>query len=188
MLGDEQPNDRSGDGEDSAGGTETKRGPGRPRKLTEEAKLADPMEALKLILAQLGEQNREQMMEFAKELKKPSEREQRKLDEEDKRLARAQSERLELSKAEVSRKENNRLRCPHSRHNAATGQGKHMWRGQIHAPEGVQPYTVPTCQMCQTQVGRIPVTPHMMMNGVNLDQYPGLTYDALVKWAEQYRA
>ena len=187
MLGDEQPTDRSGDGEDSAGGPESKRGPGRPRKLTEDVK-PDPMAMLAEILSKMGSDNREQMMEFAKELRKPTEREQRKIDEEDKRLERAQSERLALAKAEVQRRENNRLGCPHARINQATGVSRHMWRAQVHAPTGVQPYAVPTCQMCQTQTGKIPASPDMLTQGVNLDQYAGLTYDALTKWAEQYKA
>lgn len=193
MLGDEQSHDSERDGESGTGGVEPKRRgwpKGKPRKLKEEtmAEQPDPMEALKEILAAMNAQNREQMMDFARELKKPSEREQRKLNEEDARIARANEEQLSLAKAEMARRENNRLNCPHARVNTATGVSRHMWRGQVHAPLGVQPYTVPTCQMCQTQVGRIPVTPDMMMNGVNLDQYVGLNYDALVKWSEQYKA
>src|SRR5882724_12684427 len=76
MLGDEQPPDRGGDGEDSPGGSEQSPKPrgwpkGKPRKLRGEPMIqeanqpVDPMEGLKLILSQLSESNREQMMEFA---------------------------------------------------------------------------------------------------------------------------
>src|SRR5580765_5610185 len=118
MLGDEQPADHRGDGEGSPDRAESKRGgwpKGKPRKLKEQAMAETPqldaMEALKAILAQMSESNREQMMEFAKELRKSTEREQRKIDEEDKKIKSAQLERLELAKADEQRKLMNARGC-----------------------------------------------------------------------------
>lgn len=153
-----------------------------------ETQQPDPMEALKVILSQLNESNREQMMEFAKELRKPTEREQRKLDEEDKRIARAQKERLELAKAQMEAKRLNALGCGHVRTHPGTGVTKHLWRAQVHTPNGKAPYFMPTCQGCQTQIGPIPASPNMLREGVSLDQYPTLTVEALEKWALQYVA
>jgi Zn finger protein HypA/HybF involved in hydrogenase expression len=148
----------------------------------------DQMEALKLIIAQMSESNREQMMAFAAELKKPTAMEQKKLDEEEARIKRAQTERLELSKAEVERKRLAALGCGHIRVHPGTGVVKHLWRAQVHTPAGQEPYFVPTCQGCHTQTGKIPASMDMIRNGVNLDQYPGLTKEALDKWALQYGA
>jgi len=148
----------------------------------------DPMEGLKLILSQLSESNREQMMEFARELKRPSEREQRKLDEEDRRIARAQQERLELAKAQMEAKRLNALGCGHVRTHPGTGVTKHLWRAQVHTPNGRAPFIMPTCQGCQTQIGPIPASAQMLREGVELDRYPSLTQEALEKWAEQYVA
>jgi hypothetical protein len=149
----------------------------------------DPMEALKVILAQLTANQTTQMMDFAKELKKPSEREQRNLDEEDAKIARAQKERLEMGRAEVQRKEMNARSCGgHVRVHPGTGVTRHLWRAQVHAPDGRQPYIMPTCQNCQTQVGPIPASMEMIRNGVSLENYPALTEEALRKWAEQYKA
>ncbi len=146
---------------------------------------ADPMEALKVILAQLNESNREQMMEFARELKKPSEREQRKLDAEDAHFAKAQKERLNLAMADEQRRENRRKNCSHVSRHEGTGQSIHLWRAQTHTPLGVTPYIVPTCSNCFTQTPKIPATTDMLTNGVNLHKYPTLTYESLIQWSER---
>lgn len=148
----------------------------------------DPMEALKVILAQLTESNREQMMEFAKELKKPSEREQRKLDEEESRIKRSQLEKLELAKAEEERKKNQQNNCGHVRYHPLTGTGGHLWRAQTYTPKGVAPYMVPICLGCNMEGPKIPATADMLREGVELHKYPGITLDALNKWGEQYKA
>jgi hypothetical protein len=148
----------------------------------------DPMQALAAIMKQLTTEQGNNFMEAIKELKKPSEREQRKLDEDDARVARAQKECLELAKADVTRREMNARGCGHVRTHPGTGVTKHLWRAQVHTPAGKQPYFMPTCQGCQTQIGPIPATADMLREGVNLDQYPGITAEALKTWAEQYRA
>ena len=153
-----------------------------------ETQQLDAMEALKAILAQMSESNREQMMEFAKELRKPTEREQRKIDEEDKKIKSAQLERLELAKADEQRKLMNARGCGHVRTHPGTGVTKHLWRAQVHTPDGRAPYIMPTCQGCQTQIGPIPATAQMLREGVSLDQYPTINEQALRTWAEQYRA
>ena len=148
----------------------------------------DPMEALKVILEQLTDSNRQQMMEFAKELKKPSDREQAKLDEEESRLKRAQRERLELGQAEEQRKKNQQNNCGHVRYHPLTGTGGHLWRAQTYTPRGVAPYMVPICLGCNMEGPKIPATADMLREGVALHKYPGITLDALNKWAEQYKA
>ena len=149
----------------------------------------DPMEALAKIMAQMNEQQGANFLEAIKELKKPTEREQRKLDEEDAKIARAQKERLEMGRAEVHRKEMNARSCGgHVRVHPGTGVTRHLWRAQVHMPAGREPYIMPTCMNCQTQVGPIPASMEMIRNGVSLENYPALTEEALRKWAEQYKA
>lgn len=148
----------------------------------------DPMEALKAILSQLNANQTEQLKEFAKELKKPTDREQAKLDAEEKQIQRHQAERLQLAQAEEEAKTNQRRNCGHVRYHPLSGTGGHLWRAQVHTPRGVAPYFVPTCLGCNDQVGKIPATPDMMREGVSLQNYPGLTREALEKWALQYKA
>lgn len=152
------------------------------------AEQIDPMDALKTILAQLNENQTAQLKEFAAELRKPTAREQKKLDEEEARVVRTQNERLALAKAQIDAKAANARACGHIRVHPGTGVTKHLWRAQVHTPAGQTPYFVPTCQGCLTQTGRIPATTDMLRDGVNLDQYPMLTEQDLRKWAEQYAA
>ena len=148
----------------------------------------DPMQALAQILAQMSEKQGENFLAAIKELKKPTPTEQKKLDDEEARIKRSQNEKLELAKAQMAAKAMNARACGHVRTHPGTGVTKHLWRAQVHTPDKQTPYFVPTCQGCLTQVGKIPATTDMLRNGVNLDQYPMLTEEALRKWAEQYAA
>lgn len=140
------------------------------------------------IISKMNEQQMDNMMKFAAELRKPTEREQRKIDDEDRRLAVRQQERLKLAESEENRKKLMAAGCPHATTHPGTGVTKHTWRAQVHAPHGEKPYFVPTCQICWTQAPRILATPDMLTNGVNLDHYTGIDLDRLKKWAEQMNA
>ncbi len=153
-----------------------------------ETSQVDPMEALKLILSQLNANQTEQLKEFAKELKKPTDREQAKIDEEEARTKRATIERIELAKAEEQRKKNQQNNCGHVRYHPLTGTGGHLWRAQTYTPKGVAPYMVPICLGCNMEGPKIPATADMLREGVELHKYPGITLEALNKWAEQYKA
>ena len=143
------------------------------------------MEEVMRLIATMGEQQHTNMLAAIAELKKPSEREQKKIDAEELRLKQQQENRLKLAMAEEERKKNNAAGCSHATFHPGTGVTRHAWRAQVHTPHKEKPYFVPTCQICQTQLPKILATTDMLTGGVNLDQYLGIDADRLKKWAEQ---
>lgn len=137
------------------------------------------------LLAERDEQHMKQMMEFAKELRKPTEREQKELDEKEKRVAELQRRRLDMAKREEDSKETKKRGCAHSTTHGGTGVTSHQWRGQVHTPAHCDPFFTPTCTQCLTQLPKIRATTEMLTQGVNLDAYKGINMDVLLKWGEQ---
>jgi hypothetical protein len=144
------------------------------------------MEDVFKLIAKMSEDQQANMMKFAAELKKPTEREQKELDAKEARVASQQQARMEMARSEIMRKESLRHGCSHSSFNQATGQSKHAWRAQVHTPgRGEKPFFVPMCQICHTTLPKILATPDMLTQGVNLDMYQGIDLERLEKWAEQ---
>ena len=190
MLGDERSEDS---GWAAANDARIPKRRGRPPKveLTEAIVEQQPgisMQEVFELISKMDESRHAQMLEFAKELKKPTEREQKKIDEEEKRYQAQQKARLAQAQAEEQRKKMSAERCPHATVHPGTGVVRHAWRAQVHAPAGEKPFFVPTCQICWTQAPRILATPDMLTQGVNLDQYTGIDFERLKKWAEQAQA
>lgn len=151
-------------------------------------------QALELI-AKMGEQNRETMVEFAKEIRKPTPKEIREEAENEKKEDRIRANRLvqlENARKQAAADESRAQGCSHASYNPATGITKHSWRAQVHTPAGVKPYFVPTCDMCHYQIKdgqgnpvHFPASVEMLTNGVNLDQYVALDLDKLKTWYKQ---
>lgn len=137
-------------------------------------------------LAITAEQLQEMMTAIVREARKPTEAEQKKLDDEARKLAAQQKQRLELQKVELQRRENLRKFCAHGTVHPGTGAFQHAWRAQVHTPANTRAYFVPTCQQCQTQVGKVYATPEQVSNGVNLKDVPGLTLATVEKWVAEY--
>lgn len=143
------------------------------------------MEDVFRFLAAEREENRKQMLEMVAELKKPTAREQKKIDEEDARYLRAEQEKRALALIEIQRRENNQKNCPHVRVHAGTKAISHTWRGQVHTPDGQDPYWIPVCTQCLTTLPKIKATPNQVREGLNLNQYTGVTLEGLLKLAQQ---
>lgn len=138
------------------------------------------------LLAKMNESNQKGFLEAIKELKKPTEQEQKKIDEENARtLQRVKSAALQAKMAEEQR-ERIAKTCPHGTYHPGTGAFTHQFRAQIHSPFGEKPYFQPRCTQCGTTVkGKIYATPDQMQNGINLDQYKGIDLARLQAWADQ---
>lgn len=143
------------------------------------------MEEVMRLIATMSAEQHKNMLEAIAEMKKPTAREQEKIDKEDAKIRQQQENRIKLAKAEEDRKKNTALGCSHSTFHPGTGVVRSAWRAQVHTPAGEKPYFVPTCIICQTQLPKILATNEMLSGGVNLDQYMGLDADKLRKWAEQ---
>lgn len=146
--------------------------------------MKDVVALLAHAMAEMEEKSRANTLLAIQEMRKPTEAEQRKLDEDAAKLKQKQAARLQLAKAEEDRKVNRAKHCPHQTVHQGTGMVKHAWRGQIHTPAGEAPYFIPTCMQCQTQLPKIRATLEQIKSGVNLDQYPGLNEDTLRQWSK----
>lgn len=167
---------------------------GRPPKVKlEESKMENvpvgvSMEEVFKLISKMDASRHEQMLAFAKELKKPTDREQKKMDDDDKRIEAHQKARIAQATSEQTRKEMAAKYCPHSTTHQGTGVVHHAWRAQVHTPHGEKPYFIPTCSICFTQAPKILATTEMLTNGVNLDQYKTIDFDRLKSWAVQAAA
>lgn len=203
MLGDERPADSVGAGPEHHEGTDPAKGkPGRPRKLKAGTlhSVNPPTPGLDMaavfeLIGKMSAENRETMLEFAKEIRKPTPKEVREEAENEKKEERIRNNRLvqlENAKKQAAADEARASGCSHASYNPATGITKHSWRAQVHTPAGVKPYFVPTCDMCHYQIRdgkgdpvHFPASVDMLTNGVNLDQYIALDLDKLKTWYKQ---
>ena len=144
------------------------------------------MEEVFKLIAKMSADQQENMMKFAAELKKPSDREQKEIDAKEARIKQNAEARLNQAKAEELQKEYLRTNCPHGTAHPGTGSFKHAWVAQVHTPgHGEKPYFRPFCQQCKTLMPKITASADMLTQGVNLDKYVGIDADRLKKWAEQ---
>lgn len=124
------------------------------------------------------EQLKELISSVISETKKPNEWEQLKIDKERALESRRHSQAMELARAEEEAKAARKRTCPHN-------NGKsHTWVAQVMSPKGEEPYFIPTCQRCLTQLPRIKATQEQVTQGVNLNLYKTLDMAALEKWSE----
>lgn len=182
MLGDERPETGSGSGasgaDGNAGTTESPRR-GRPPRSVDPVVPEIPANQ-NFTMAQMLEI----VAKMGAEMRKPSDREQQKIDKEDAQVRRNQAERAQLAKSEMDRKEARKIGCPHTITHPATKVTWHRWVAQVHTPSHRKPYFTPICQECWTQLPEIAATPAMLTDGVQLDKYQSLTRETLENWAK----
>lgn len=124
------------------------------------------------------DQLRELITEVIAAAKKPNEYEQRKIDQEIALEKRRALDAVALGKAEEESRINRKRNCPH--HN---GQ-RHTWVAQVHTPANSDPYFIPTCQRCFTQLKPIKASADQVTQGVNLHVYKTLDMAALERMGE----
>ena len=145
--------------------------PGRkPRQVEAESPKVD-LEMVQMLIKQMQEGNRE----LAAELRKPTELEQKKLDDErESRIKRAQQsiaaakqkERMDLALQAQCRSEN------HARPDGVT-----RFRAQVNS----NGFFVPVCLKCHIELPPVKATPEEIQNGVMLGNYRGITEEALIQ-------
>lgn len=115
-----------------------------------------------LLLAEQAKQNQANMMEMVKELKKPTEAEQRKLDKESSDArAKAKAARI-AAEAEEQRKQMLRDNCSHER-----PDGQHLWVAHVNADSCWRAM----CQGCRTVMPPVVAAAEQAQQGVNLGAY-----------------
>lgn len=206
MLGDERPTDSGIASDERVEGTVAPKGkPGRPRKLKVGTlpSVNPPTPGLDMVavfelIGKMSAENRETMLQFANEIRKPTPKEVREELENEKKEERIRANRLvqlENARKQAASEEARATGCSHASYNPATGITKHAWRAQVHTPSSEKPYFVPTCQLCNYQIKsdegnpvHFPASVDMLTNGVNLDQYVALDLDKLKVWFKQTQA
>jgi hypothetical protein len=149
------------------------------------------MEQVMQTMAAMSKDNREAMMEFAKELKKPSPEEQAKLDKEKAKLKERILAATKLAQAEEQARENAAKYCPHGTTHAGTQVFTHQFRAQVMTPAGEKPYYIPRCTQCGSTWDRvyglaspkILADPHQLQNGVNMNSWTTGDIRRVVEWA-----
>lgn len=134
----------------------------------------DP-EVLQLLMAVVAKSTETTARTIVQEMKKPTEAEQKKIDNEiEKQKRRAlNAAAIGAQVAAIERAEQSR--CGHSKPN-----GRHTWRGQAHSNGTV----FVQCMRCHKPYFDLVATPDMLQSGVNLDEIQGLTEEHLRKWKE----
>lgn len=161
----------------------TKKKPGRkPKEATAGGPKVDN-ETLELLMAKFSEmmqQQREGTLELAEALRKPTELEQKKLDEE--RVQRIKRQAMSVAAAKQKEASELALQALCRSEGHANPNGGTRFRAQVNS-DG---YFVPVCMKCHIQLPRVKATAEEIQNGVMLGNYKGLTEDALRQLA-RYR-
>lgn len=137
------------------------------------------------LITQMNAQNQTSLIEAVKELKKPNEFEQAKLDKERLQLQKKAEDHVKFGRIEENKKIMRLKNCQHSRFNPSTKISNHLWRAQVHDGDQGKPYFIPLCQECLTDLPKIYCSQDQIKEGVGLDRYPSLNVDVLLTWAEQ---
>lgn len=148
---------------------EEKRGPGRPPNKPEES------EAMQLI-RELNKQNQENLLALAAEMRKPSELEQKKIDEEKASQLKRSLNAIAAAKASDEEKAIHQASCTHTRKDGVT-----RFMGQVNS----NGYCVPFCSECRLTTSPIRATDQERINGIQLQQRGNVTRESLENWARQ---
>lgn len=151
---------------------EQKRGPGRPKaeQTDTEKILAMVMEQNRLLIEQMGKQNSDAAIALAAELRKPTELEQKKLDEEKSALVKRAEMAVNAAKAQEKVLKAKQSTCVHRDKNGIT-----TFNGQV-TSDGRWAYI---CSRCQLPAPRIKATDSERLNGVNIREWENVSYEGL---------
>jgi hypothetical protein len=151
------------------------------------------MEQVMQMMATMSRDNREALIEFAKELKKPSAEEQIKMDKEKAKLQERVLSAAKLAQSEEKARDNAAKYCPHGTLHPGTKAFTHQWRAQVATPYGEKAYYIPRCTQCGSTWDRVYglsspkliASDDQMLNGVNMDQWSTEDIKRVVEWARQ---
>ena len=154
---------------------------GKPgRKPKAEVPAGVDLDLVKELIAQMQAGNTETLRSLASELRKPTELEQKKLDDDKaSQLRRAQ---MAISAAKMKERQDNALiaQCRSENGGHANDNGGTRFRAQVNS----NGYYVPLCMKCHLQLPPIKATAEEIQNGVMLGQYKTLTEDQLIQLAK----
>lgn len=135
------------------------------------------------LVTKLNEQNQQTIVSAIKEARKPTDYEQAKIDKEQAKEKLKLEARIAGAQAEVTKRKNRMLNCPHSSQHPLSATANHTWVGQVHGDQ--KKFFVPTCQQCTTQLPKIYCSQEQVQEGIGLQRYKGIDINFLLTWAEK---
>lgn len=126
------------------------------------------------LVREMGRQNQEQLVALAAELRKPTEMEQKKLDEEKASQLKRSLNAIAAAKAQDAERSIRQANCTHTRKDGVT-----CFVGQVNS-DG---YCVPFCTRCECTTSPIRATDQERINGIQLQQRGNVTRESLENWA-----
>lgn len=126
------------------------------------------------LVREMGRQNQEQMLALAAELRKPTELEQKKLDEEKASQLKRVQMAIAVAKAQEDQDAITQAACTHTRTDGVT-----CFYGQVNS----NGHCVPKCSRCGLQTSPIKATDQERINGIQLQQRGNVTRESLENWA-----
>jgi hypothetical protein len=156
--------------------TPDKKKKGRPAKVKAEPTV--DMDLVKELILQMQAGNTEQLKQLAAELRKPTDLEQKKLDDERAALIRRQQQSVTAAKQQAAIVAANQAACAAEGH--ANERGGTRFRGQVNS----NGYWIPVCMKCGLQGKPVKATSDEAASGVMLGQWKGINYESLLALAE----
>lgn len=143
------------------------------------ALLETVMEQNRLLIEQMGKQNSDSTLALAAELRKPTEMEQKKLDEEHKSLRKRMEMAVNAAKQKERQDTAKQATCPHKDRNGIT-----CFNGQVTSDGRWAVF----CNRCGLNAPRIKATHEEQMSGINLRSWENMTFEGLQQLHKQREA
>lgn len=149
-----------------------KRGPGRPKNAE---KLEASPELIEMLMSKITEMqaaNAAQTLELVESLRKPTELEQKKLDEDKDKVIKQHAMSVKIAAQQERMKRNKEAACNHSNKDGT------LFRAQLNS-DG---YFIPICIRCQKQTS--PIKAAAGRQAIEMHQWNGVTPEALENMAK----
>ena len=140
--------------------------------------MAEPQQGMTFtweMFQEFVKQNREAMVEFARELKKPSPEEQEKLDKAKERERISRVARVREAVQDEHVRKTTQFYCSHIKHAEGVYKQEHAFRGQVNNDNCCRPQ----CIRCNKLFPPFKVTEENMKSGMSLQNIKTLTAEAL---------
>lgn len=138
--------------------------------------LSTVMEQNRLLIEQMGKQNSDASIALAAELRKPTDTEQKKLDDERLALQKRAIMAVNAAKQKHQQDTAKQANCPHKDRNGIT-----CFNGQVTSDGRWAVF----CNRCGLNAPRIKATAEERMSGINLRSWENLSFEGLKQLAKQ---
>jgi len=132
------------------------------------------------------------MLDFVRELKKPTAAEQKQMDLDAAKLRQRVENAAKQAMIEEQARDNAAKYCPHGTTHHATRMFTHQFRAQVMTPAGEKPYYIPRCTQCGSTWDRVYGLPspkllasqEQLKEGINLHEWSVDDIKRVIEWAK----